>query len=325
MMEATPMDSLKNPALIAVKDCMGVKEDEKVLVIADEPSRKIGYALFEAAKGLNAETVFLEITPRMSNGEEPPGTVAELMKLQDVILIPTSMSMSHTEARREASAAGARIATLPGITEDIMTRTLKADYFAIAKRSAAAAELLTLGSTVRITTPKGTDFIMSIEGRTGLRDTGLNHNAGSFSNLPAGEGFIAPVEGASNGVIRIDGSMAGVGLLDGEEITVVVEDGYATEITGGAGAQRLLSIMEPHGRLAFNVAELGIGTNDQAELTGNVLEDEKIMGTVHIAFGDNKTMGGTVRVASHLDGVILRPTVYIDDRVVIEDGNFLIE
>lgn len=304
---------------------MGVKEDEKVLVIADEPSRKIGYALFEAAKGLNAETVFLEITPRMSNGEEPPGTVAELMKLQDVILIPTSMSMSHTEARREASAAGARIATLPGITEDIMTRTLKADYFAIAKRSAAAAELLTLGSTVRITTPKGTDFIMSIEGRTGLRDTGLNHNAGSFSNLPAGEGFIAPVEGASNGVIRIDGSMAGVGLLDGEEITVVVEDGYATEITGGAGAQRLLSIMEPHGRLAFNVAELGIGTNDQAELTGNVLEDEKIMGTVHIAFGDNKTMGGTVRVASHLDGVILRPTVYIDDRVVIEDGNFLIE
>lgn len=82
--------------------------------------------------------------------------------------------------------------------------------------------------------------------------------------------------------------------------------------------------MEPHGSLAFNVAELGIGTNDRARITGNVLEDEKAIGTAHIAFGDNKSMGGTVRVASHLDGVILSPTVLIDGKPVLEGGELVL-
>jgi leucyl aminopeptidase (aminopeptidase T) len=72
------------------------------------------------------------------------------------------------------------------------------------------------------------------------------------------------------------------------------------------------------------VAELGIGTNDKALITGNVLEDEKAIGTVHIAFGDNKSMGGKIRVASHLDGVIMDPTVYVDGNLIMKDGKFLI-
>ncbi|MEM4409645.1 MAG: hypothetical protein QXI19_12975, partial [Candidatus Caldarchaeum sp.] len=97
------------------------------------------------------------------------------------------------------------------------------------------------------------------------------------------------------------------------------------EITGGAAARKLLSIMEPHGTLAFNIAELGIGTNDVARVRGNLLEDEKALGTAHIAFGDNKSMGGTVRVASHLDGVILKPTITIDGRKIMDGGTLLID
>lgn len=319
------MGLLEEAALVAVRDCMGVKPREKVLVITDERTRKIGYALFEAAKSLNAEALFVEMLPTKSNGAEPPSAVAQLMKLVDVILIPTSMSMSHTEARREATRAGARIATLPGITEDVMTRTLKADYHAIAERSRAVAKALSEGRQVHITTDKGTDITLSIEGREGLADTGLNLERGSFSNLPAGEGFIAPVEGTAEGIVIIDGSMAGVGLLKDEYIRVVVKDGFANEITGGAAARKLLSIMEPHGTLAFNIAELGIGTNDVARVRGNLLEDEKALGTAHIAFGDNKSMGGTVRVASHLDGVILKPTITIDGRKIMDGGTLLID
>ena len=318
------MDTLKQAAMIAVKDCMAVKPSERVLVITDEPLRKIAYTLWEAAKELGAEAIITEILPRKTHGEEPPEPIAELMKLVDVILIPTSKSLSHTDSRREASKKGVRIATLPGITEDSMVRTLNADYYGIAKRSEKIAEILTKGSNVKITTNRGMDVTLVIDDRNGYADTGLNHRPGDFSNLPAGEGYIAPLEGKSEGVIVIDGSMAGVGKLESEVIRVVVKEGYATDITGGEPASKLLSLIKPFGKLAFNVAELGIGTNDKAKVTGNVLEDEKVMGTVHIAFGDNKSMGGTIRVASHLDGVIMKPTVYVDDDLIMKGGEFLV-
>ncbi len=318
------MDELLSAANIAVKDCMGIKPDEKVLIITDEPCRKIGYALWEAAKQLGADAIITEIAPRESNGEEPPSPVDELMLLMDVILIPTSKSLSHTDSRRNACKAGVRIATLPGITEDMMIRTLNADYKSIAKRSTILGEIITNGTEVIVTSEKGTNITMDVTGRNGLPDTGMNHSAGSFSNLPAGEAYVAPLEGKSNGIVVMDGSMAGVGILEDEVITIKVEDGYATDITGGPGAKKLYSIMEPFGKLAFNLAELGIGTHDKALITGNVLEDEKAIGTVHIAFGDNKSMGGIVRVASHLDGVIMEPTVTVDGKTIMEKGALLI-
>ncbi|MEW6145281.1 MAG: aminopeptidase [Thermodesulfobacteriota bacterium] len=318
------MDKLKSAAMIAVRDCMAVKRGENVLIITDEPLRKIGYALWEAAKSLGAEAVITEIIPRKSNGEEPPGPVGEFMKLFDAVLIPTEKSLSHTESRRSASKAGARIATLPGITEDSMVRTLNADYGLIAERSNKLADIISSGSNVRITTEKGTDINLVVEGREGHADTGLNHNPGDFSNLPAGEAYVAPLEGRSSGVVVFDGSMAGVGKLVGEVIRVKVEDGFATEITGGRGAEKLLSIMTPFGKPAFNLAELGIGTHDMALITGSVLEDEKAIGTIHIAFGDNKSMGGTVRVASHLDGVVMKPTVAVDGELIMKEGKLLV-
>ena len=318
------MNELKNAALIALRDCMAVKEGEKVLIITDEPARKIGYALWEGAKDMGAEAIFTEIITPKSNGEEPPAPVAELMKLVDVILIPTSKSLSHTDSRREASKGGVRIATLPGITEDMMTRTLNADYNEIGKKSDKFAEIISNASNIRIKTEKGTDINLAVEGRDGHSDTGLNHNPGDFSNLPAGEAYVAPMEGLSEGVIVFDGSMAGVGMLEDEIIKVVVDEGYATEISGGNAADKLNSIMEPFGKPAYNLAELGIGTHDKALITGEVLEDEKVIGTVHIAFGDNKSMGGTIRVASHLDGVIKEPTVIVDGKMILDKGEILI-
>ena len=197
-------------------------------------------------------------------------------------------------------------------------------YKEIAKKSDILADIISKASNIRITTEKGTDINLAVEGRNGHSDTGLNYDPGNFSNLPAGEAYVAPMEGMSEGLIVFDGSMAGVGILKDEVINVKVEKGYATDITGGAGAERLYSIMEPFGQLAFNLAELGIGTHDKALITGEVLEDEKVIGTVHIAFGDNKSMGGTVRVASHLDGVIMEPTVNVDGKTIMDKGKFLI-
>jgi len=315
---------LRRAAMIAVRDCLATKPGETVLVLTDVNKRKIGYALWEAAKELDTEAMIIEMLPRKSNGEEPPPPIAELMGLVNVCLCPTTKSVTHTNARRAASARGVRIATLPGITEDTMVRCLNADYNRVAELSRKLADILTEAKVIHVTTPKGTDITLPIEGRAAKSDTGLFHSPGDYGNLPAGEAFLAPLEGQSNGVAVIDGAIAGLGKLQKTEIKIVVKDGYAEEITGGKEAEQLVQLLDQHGRLARNVAEFGIGTNYKAKLTGLILEDEKVMGTIHIAFGDNVSMGGTVRVASHLDGLIKTPNVEVDGRMIMKDGRILV-
>jgi aminopeptidase len=314
---------LLSASVIAIRDCMGAKPGESVLVVTDEPLRAIGYALRQAAKELGHEVMLVEILPRQSNGAEPPPQVAELMTKVDVVLCPTSKSLTHTEARRAATAAGARVGTLPGVTEEIMVRCMNADYNRIAERTHALCALLEQTALVRVEAPGGTNVRLPIKGRKAHASSGLFRQRGQWGNLPTGEAYLAPLEGQSTGVIVIDGSMAGVGVTR-EPIRIVVEAGYATEISGGPEAEQLRSLLEPHGRDARNVAEFGIGTNDRAQLTGVILEDEKVMGTIHIAFGDNASMGGSVRLPSHLDGLVKSPTVWFDDRLIMDAGRLLV-
>jgi aminopeptidase len=314
---------LFSAARIAVRDCMGAKPGERVLIVTDEPLRTIGYALWQAAKDLDTEVMIVEMLPRKTNGEEPPAEIAELMKMVDVVLCPTSKSLTHTDSRRAASAKGVRVATLPGVNEEIMVRCMNADYNAIADRTFRLCREMEKTSVVRVQAPGGTDVTMPIKGREAHASSGLFREKGLWGNLPTGESYLAPLEGESQGIVVVDGSMAGVGMVN-DPIRITVKDGYATDIKGGEEAGRLIALLEPHGKDARNVAEFGIGTNDKAILTGLIIEDEKVMGTIHIAFGDNKSMGGSVRVASHLDGLVKKPTVWFDDRKIMEDGKLLI-
>lgn len=313
---------LLSASVIAIRDCMGAQPGETVLVVTDEPLRAIGYALRQAAKDLGHEVMLVEILPRQSNGAEPPSAVADLMTRVDVVLCPTSKSLTHTDARRGASAAGVRVGTLPGVTEDIMVRCMNADYQQIAERTHRLCALMEQAAVIRVEAPGGTNITMPIAGRKAHASSGIFREKGQWGNLPTGEAYLAPVEGASDGVVVVDGSMAGVGMTQ-QPIRIEVKDGYATAITGGPEASTLIALLEPHGQDARTVAEFGIGTNDRAKLTGVILEDEKVMGTIHIAFGDNKSMGGSVRVASHLDGLVKEPTVWFDDKKIMERGQFV--
>jgi leucyl aminopeptidase (aminopeptidase T) len=317
-------NELYSASQIAIRDCMGTRQNEKILVVTDEPLRTLGYALWKAAKDFGNDVVLTEILPRRSNGEEPPSEVAELMKKFDVVFCPTSKSLTHTDARRAASALGVRIATLPGVTEEIMVRCMNADYHAIARRTHALCALLEKTAAVRVTSPAGTDITMPVKGRTAHASSGLFHKKGESGNLPTGEAYLAPLEGVSNGVVVVDGSMASIGMVK-TPIRIVVKEGYAAVIEGGEEAEMLKRLLEPHGKDAYTVAEFGIGTNDKAILTGKIIEDEKVMGTIHIAFGDNKSMGGSVRVASHLDGLVKSPTVWFDDTRVMNGGKFTVD
>jgi leucyl aminopeptidase (aminopeptidase T) len=311
---------------IALEDCLKLTRDESLLIVTDRKLRSIGAALRAAALELEGDPVLIEMEARSRDGAEPPESVASAMAHSAVVVAPTSRSLTHTAARRAACAAGARVATMPGIRRETMIRCLNADYYAIAERTKRIADLLTEGSLLRVTSSAGTDLTVPIDGIKALASTGLIHEPGSFGNLPSGEAYLMPVEGASSGVFVVDGSMAGIGNLTGKRaITIRVEHGSAVDIRGGPAATALRAKLEPLGPRAFTVAEFGIGTNDAARITGSILEDEKVMGTIHIALGNNVSMGGTVDVPVHLDGIVKDPTVELDGRTIMVRGRLVVE
>lgn len=311
--------SLAMGAHIALADCMAVKKGETVLIVTDTEKKQIGEALFKAALELEAEAMILTMLPRHHHGEEPPEIVAEAMKHANAVVCPTQFSLTHTQARKKACEAGARIATMPGITEQMFSSGgLTADYNEVERLTLKLVDRMAKAKTAKII-KDGSHLSLSLEGRAPIASTGLISKPGESGNLPSGEAYIAPVEGKSQGKLVIDGSMAGVGCLR-SPLKIKVQDGYATEISGEQAVQ-LIEALGPT-KEARNVAELGVGTNRGAKLIGIVLEDEKVYGTVHVAFGENSTFGGRTHAGIHLDGIILKPTFYLDDELIIDRGEF---
>jgi leucyl aminopeptidase (aminopeptidase T) len=234
------------------------------------------------------------------------------MREADVFLAPTTKSLSHTRARGAACDAGARGATLPGITEDVFTTGLDADYAAIDAACDDVLDQVAGADEVRVTAPAGTDITFGIGDREWLADTGMVTEPGDFSNLPAGEVFVAPE--TATGTFVVDGTMMPHGLLgEGQTLAFEVEDGLVTDIGDDAIRADVEAAAEAVGDAAYNLAELGIGTNGGvAELVGSVLLDEKAGGTVHIAIGDDAGIGGETDAPLHLDGIIRDPSVYAD-------------
>jgi len=301
-------------------ECMGLKEGEPTLVWTDTDKVDIGMALFEAAARLGADAVITVMKPRSLNGEEPPPAVSAAMAASSVVLCPTSKSLTHTRAREVAARGGSRIATMPGITADMFYEgAMTADYSKVSALTARLADLLTEAKSARIEY-NGRKLVMSLAGRKAVASTGRYLKPGESGNLPSGEAYIAPVEGSAAGDLWVDGSVAGIGKVRAPLLISVVR-GKASSFEGWGASELENMLRTPEAR---NIAELGIGTNDRARLTGTVLEDEKIYGSVHIAFGDNSTFGGTVKAGIHIDCVMLKPDLYLDDNPIIRGGEFIV-
>jgi leucyl aminopeptidase (aminopeptidase T) len=301
---------------------MGVNPGEEVLVVCNPVTEEIGALMRIEAQGDGADATLAVMSERDSAAAEPPGAVAAAMAAADVVLAPTIQSLSHTNARKVASEAGVRVGSLPGVTEEMLIRLMSADLEEIRRRGWAIVSAMNGGSEARITCRHGSDLRIGLEGRLGIVDAGELSNRGAFGNLPCGEGFIAPLEGTGEGTLVVDGSIAEVGLLD-TPTSLTVRGGHITDATGPEGTQ-LMELLTAHGPEATNIAELGIGTNEEAILTGNILEDEKILGTAHVAFGASAAIGGTIQVPVHLDCVLLEPTVEIDGETIVSGGDLLL-
>jgi leucyl aminopeptidase (aminopeptidase T) len=312
-------EDLDRPVTTVVERCLGVAAGEDVVIVADAGTLALGQALRAAAARAGGDAVLCLMDERATDGTEPPPPVAAALSACDVFVAPTSRSLSHTMARKRASDAGARGATLPGVTAEMLARLMSVDAVALAARCAAVAAALDAGSEARLTCPHGSDLRLDLSGRHGISDDGDLTAPGAFGNLPCGEGFIAPAGGEG---VMFATSLASIGLVGAEPARLEVRDG---RLAGAAGAEgeELLRRLREHGADGTNLAELGVGTNDAATLTGNVLEDEKILGTVHVAFGASAAIGGTVSVPIHLDCVVLDASLSVDGQPLLTDGRLV--
>lgn len=316
--------------------CMAIQPGEKVLLVTDEPMRMMRQPLVEHILDIGPGEMWSYVLPdAVRPAPKYPDLVYQVAEQADVALIFEHRRYPEVETARALSMlqalerGHARWASGPMINEDIVENELNADYREIAALTNRLGDKLQGHSIVRVTTPLGTDLELDISGRDIKRDTGLFHQPRQHGNLPAGECYVSPIEDRTSGIFVVDKSYPGI--LIQEPIYLMVEKGRVVEIEGGAEAQRLLEMIQdgeskPYGEGCRVVCELGIGTNPKARLQGNVLTDEKVMGTVHIAIGHNAldAYGGKNHAPIHLDGVMGQPTLTVDGETLIKDGKYLV-
>jgi leucyl aminopeptidase (aminopeptidase T) len=316
------MGDLDRAVSAVIRDCLAVRQGEEVVVVANPATQALAERLRAEAEAAGGEAVLTVFAERDQHGVEPPESVAAAMLEADVLLAPTVQSLSHTAARKAATDAGARAGTLPGVTEDMLARVMSADMAELRRRGWAVAEILNAGSEARITCPNGSDLTLSIEGREAIPDNGELTEAGAFGNLPCGEGFIAPLHDAGGGTLFVDGVIGSIGIPE-EPVELRVEDGALVAASGEMG-EELMRQLEAAGPDGTRVAELGVGTNEKAILSGELLEDEKILGTIHVAFGASAGIGGEIQVPVHLDCVVMKPTLTVDGQEVVREGELVV-
>jgi len=310
---------------------LAIKEGERILLVTDDGKHAIAKQFLEVAEELGHSAELVTVPIPEVHGIEPPAAVAKKMLAADVIFIVTTKSMSHTLARASATERGARIATMAGVTEDILRRFSGVDLSQMKARTKMFADILDHGRQVLLTSNKGTSLAFCIAERVAHgRKASVFDRPGYWGNIPCGEAFIAPIEDSVNGTLVIDASIAGIGLVD-RNATFRIENGKVVDIEGGSAARRFEALLDDSSRGSAarrfeallddsrrrQVAEFGIGTNDKAEITGTTIEDEKVLGTCHIAFGNNRFFGGTNQVDFHMDCVMRAPTIVVDGRIIM--------
>jgi len=244
----------------------------------------------------------------------------------EIIIAMSNNSTSHTRFRALANSCGARFASLPHFDPEMFHTSMNVDWNALAGRTERLVAAVNKAEWIRVTTPNSTDMMICKQGRHAGGDDGMLTVAGSFGNLPAGEAYLAPLEGKSHGTMVIE--WGPTRKLD-QPLRLTIENGVVVAMEGDDLHRSKLEARFIENVNCRNIAELGIGTNDKASRPDNVLEAEKILGTIHIALGDNTGFGGKVSAPFHEDYVFYQPTmtaIMLDgsQQIIIDSGRLLV-
>ncbi len=319
---------MERGARILVETCAGVRSGEHCVIVTDSERVSIARAIADATSGLGGEPSILVSPPRSIDNEEPIPPVAASMLRADVIFLPVTHALAHTVAVRSAISEGARVVSMSAFTERMMVEGgLFTDFAKRRPVCQTMARRLTEATLVRVTNPAGTDLSFSVDGRSGNSHACIVDEPG-FTAVPNIEANTSPVEGTTDGVLVVDGSIPyyGVGVVE-DPVRFEIAEGFVRSIDGGAQADLLRDLLaRQDDRWVYNIAQFAIGLNPECrEFTGEMLNDEGVNGTIHIGIGTSSSLGGVVQAKTHFDAIIRKPTVWLDNDAVIRDGEILLE
>lgn len=317
------MDQLKACAEIALIDCLNLRRQEQLLIICDPSCYEIGRAFYDAGEGKCKETMMAMVQSRKYDGNELPEAIGNLFSQFDIVVVPTSKALAYSVVSKLTPEQGVRIATLPGITNESFLRTMKTDWRKLGVYTRKIAGKLSSAQKITITTEAGTSLTFETGGRIARADDGRIMSKGTFGNLPAGEACLTPLEETAEGVLVIDGSFSLVeGMLE-EPLVLTFKEGMVVKTEGNSCTAELEKIFVKYRHASRNLAEFGIGTHDTAILCGNILEDKKVRGAVHIAIGDTLSCEDTGSASIRLDGVLQQPSVWVNEKLLIDHGVYV--
>jgi leucyl aminopeptidase (aminopeptidase T) len=316
-------------ANLIVSKLLAVKPGEQVALVCDPHSEmSMVYALAGATQNVGAEYTILMMPTRETERKNDLTTVIEQgLEAADCLIGLTGSCGAPTY-----SAAVRRLYDLKKLrTISMVMRDLDnftqggalADYEALYEEGQRLATVWQAANQSHLSTPAGTELSAPISGEAVFVECGFATKPGQEAAFSDGEVSQMPRQGTAQGMIVVDGPIAHVGLPD-EPIRLHVRDGRVAAVDGISGqANELRQIIE-HVDNADNIAEIGLGLNPACRQNGDFEEEKKGRGNVHVAIGDNVFYGGEVRSPVHMDMVLYRPTVRLDDRVIVEDGVVLI-
>lgn len=313
-------------AMKAMTQCAAVKPGENVVIACDTNKMRIAEALAAAAYAVGGMPTIVAFPPTGAHGAQVPKAVVGACARSDVFFLPTSWSMTHTDARVEAIQKGARGSTMCEVTEDCLcTGGILGDYEENDRVARRIGALLSQASRIRMTSRAGTDMEARISGRPVQYETGLFREPGQFAALPNSEVNISPIEGSAEGVIVGDVRLMGYGVLRDEPVTIEVKQGQVVKVHGGKPAEYLNETLRSfNDATAYNLAEFAVGLNPQCRAYATNLEDLGKLGFGHHGIGSNYAIGGSVLAPCHIDVIFRDITLEIDGRHVLEQGKILI-
>lgn len=314
----------------AFKCVLEARKGEKAIIFVDHEKMDVGNAFTEGALKLGLQARLIHLKPERGVFRKVvPTQIAKVLADQrpDVCINILRGVREETPFRigliqLETEDPRLRLGHCPGVTVDMLTSgALALTDEEHREMQSFADRLITRlhgAKEVRITNPAGTDVSLSVSGRRFFTDTRVDPTLMKWLNLPTGEVIVAPVEHSLTGRLVCDLAVGGIGKVS-TTVEIVADEGRIREVFS-VDKELLDGVRDSTGVDEWSsvVGEFAFGINSKARLVEEFLEAEKVLGTIHIAFGNNMDMpGGSNCSKNHMDFLISEPSV----RVRYGDGS----
>ncbi len=319
----------------ALESVLEASPGESILIVTDDVRKDVAHAFAEGALsiGLWTRMVVLEAKPNefrkeipqhlveMINSHNPPDIYINILRgiTEET---PFRIKIINLETRKGRS----RLGHCPGIEMDMLTEgalsLTREENAEMQRRAKSLLALLQDVDSVHVTSPSGSDFTISVKGRTWFSDTYLNWKDMKWMNLPTGEVLIGPVENSMQGILVCDLAVGGYGPLS-KPIKIETSAGKVTKLeSADKEVLRVVTETQAIDEMAKHIGEFAFGLNPKARIVEEFLESEKVGKAIHVAFGNNMDYPGVSmnNSATHQDFLVDRPTV----TVFYSDGNRLV-